>query len=119
MHSSALKIVSYRTRTGRVPFVDWRQRIRNPDAVAAIFARLARVCQGDLGDHRNFSGGLSELRLHFGPGYRIYFARIAPDTLMLLTGGHKGTQHADIRKAKGFYADHLSQKARIDPGLPR
>ena len=67
---------------------------------ARIAARIRRVEFGNFGDWKPVGGGVNELRLDFGPGYRVYFARRGNALVILLAGGHKGTQTADIRRAK-------------------
>ena len=81
-------------------FVDWLDNLRNSRAKARIIARLDRMEMGNFGDVRPVGGGVSELRIHYGPGYRVYFLRRGPVVVILLCGGDKKTQHADIAKAK-------------------
>lgn len=61
---------------------------------------------GNLGDHRSVGDGVFELRLDFGPGYRIYFGRIGHQVILLLTGGDKSSQTKDITKAKQYWNDY-------------
>jgi putative addiction module killer protein len=68
-----------------------------------IINRLERVALGDLGDWAPVGEGVSELRFHMSPGYRVYFGRDG-DKIILLTGGTKGTQRRDIRKAKDLWS---------------
>ena len=81
-------------------FVDWLDNLRDSRAKARIIARLDRMEMGNFGDVRPVGGGVSELRIHYGPGYRVYFVRRGPVVVILLCGGDKKTQHADIVKAK-------------------
>ncbi|MDH3605173.1 MAG: type II toxin-antitoxin system RelE/ParE family toxin, partial [Candidatus Tectomicrobia bacterium] len=69
-------------------------------------SRLRRVRLGNLGDHRSVGEGVFELRLDFGPGYRIYFARIGNEVILLLSGGDKSTQTRDIAQAKLYFSDY-------------
>ena len=96
----------YVTRTGVVPFEAWLRRLRDPQARARIRARLARVRLGNLGDAHAVGGSVWELRLDFGPGYRVYYAQIGSATLLLLAGGDKTTQQRDIRQAQAYFHDY-------------
>jgi putative addiction module killer protein len=72
---------------------------------AVIRVRLNRLAQGNLGDCKPVGNGLHELRIDFGPGYRIYFAEDGP-SLILLVGGDKNSQARDIREAKEYWRDY-------------
>lgn len=80
-------------------FRSWMANLRDRQARSRIDARLARVRQGNLGDWKMFEG-VGELRIDHGPGYRVYFARRGEFVIVLLCGGDKRTQTADIRRAK-------------------
>ncbi len=67
---------------------------------ARIVSRLLRLAYGNPGDVRPVGGGVSELRVHFGPGYRVYFIRLQHATILLLVGGDKDSQQRDIRRAR-------------------
>lgn len=81
-------------------FVEWFDNLRDSRARTRIIARLDRMEMGNFGDVRPVGGGVNELRIHYGPGYRLYFVRRGPTVVILLCGGDKKTQHADIAKAK-------------------
>lgn len=81
-------------------FVDWFDNLRDNRAKARIIARLDRMEMGNFGDMRQVGGGVNELRIHYGPGYRVYYTQRGPVVVVLLCGGNKKTQHADIAKAK-------------------
>ena len=81
-------------------FADWLDNLRDSRARTRIIARLDRMEMGNFGDVRPVGGGVNELRIHYGPGYRVYFVRRGPAVVILLCGGDKKTQHADIAKAK-------------------
>ena len=95
----------YCTADGACPFERWLAGLRDQTARARIRARLDRLSLGNAGDRVALGGGLSELRLHFGPGYRLYYAVIKHDKLLLLWGGNKRTQARDIPRAKAFLHD--------------
>jgi putative addiction module killer protein len=99
-------IREYETAAGRSPFTDWLEGLRDRRARARIDARLARVRLGHLGDHRSVGDGVYELRLFYGPGYRVYFGFEFNTVILLLVGGTKGTQRRDIATAKSYWADY-------------
>ena len=81
-------------------FSDWLEKLRDLQAVARIDLRIRRMSLGNPGDVRPVGGGVSELRVDVGPGYRIYFTRRPDGTVILLCGGDKRRQRADIARAK-------------------
>lgn len=81
-------------------FADWLKGLQDRTARARITKRLMRIPDGNLGDVRPVGGGISELRIHYGPGYRVYFEQRGLVLIILLCGGDKGTQRADIEEAK-------------------
>jgi putative addiction module killer protein len=81
-------------------FGDWLNGLRDRQAKTIIAARIERVAVGNLGDVKNLGGGLSELRISFGPGYRIYFTVENGKVIILLAGGDKSSQQRDIAKAR-------------------
>jgi putative addiction module killer protein len=89
-----------------VPFAEWVARLRDGQARAQIQRRLARVRLGLLGDYKSVGGGVYELRIATGPGYRIYFAQVAKTVILLLCGGDKSSQAADIQKAKAYWVGY-------------
>lgn len=95
-------IVAFRGREGGVPFEDWLDELHDKRAVARVLARLARVRQGNLGDCKSVGKGVSEMRVDYGPGYRIYFGQQGKTLVVLLCGGDKRTQDRDIRLAKQY-----------------
>jgi len=99
------EIVVFRTSNGRVPFEEWLDDLDDKRAVARVLARLARVRQGNLGDCKPVGEGVSELRVDYGPGYRVYFGQKGRTLVVLLCGGDKRTQDRDIRLAKEFWCE--------------
>jgi putative addiction module killer protein len=81
-------------------FRKWRMRLKDERARALIAARLDRLSFGYAGDVEPVGQGISELRINFGPGYRIYFQKRESAIVILLCGGDKSTQAKDIRTAK-------------------
>ena len=85
-------------------FVDWFGRLRDRKAKSKIASRIARIELGLMGDVKSVGDGISELRVDFGPGYRVYFTRRGERLIILLVGGDKSTQQRDIAKAKDLAA---------------
>ena len=83
-------------------FSDWLAGLRDAKGKARIVARVESARLGNLGDVKSLGDGLSEMRVHFGPGYRLYFARTGKIVLLLLCGGDKSTQKRDIAKARSL-----------------
>ena len=83
-------------------FTEWFDALRDPKTKARINARIFRLQQGNPGEHRELGGGVFELKLDFGPGYRIYCTRSGQTVTVLLVGGDKSTQSRDIETAQGM-----------------
>ena len=81
-------------------FSDWLGSLKDNQVKAVIFNRLDRAAKGNFGAVKALGGGVSELRVDMGPGYRIYFTRRAEVVYLLLVGGDKSTQARDIQRAK-------------------
>lgn len=80
-------------------FATWLAGLRDDRARARILKRLDRAGQGNLGDVAPVGGGVSEMRIFYGPGYRVYFVQRGSELIVLLCGGDKSTQDADIEEA--------------------
>ena len=78
----------------------WYRKLKDRKARAIIATRIERLIYGNPGDISIVGDGVSELRIHYGPGYRIYFARLEQEIILLLCGGNKTSQHHDIEQAK-------------------
>lgn len=87
-------------------FVRWLKGLKDVQAKAAIVLRLKQVQAGHLGDFKNVGTGVSELRWHQGPGYRVYFCRRGQRIIVLLAGGNKSTQARDMSRAKQLAKEH-------------
>jgi len=86
-------------------FSDWMARLGDHRARARIAARIDRLGLGNPGDVEPVGEGISELRIHYGPGYRVYFVRRGKKLILLLCGGDKSTQAKDIKIAKVLAAN--------------
>jgi putative addiction module killer protein len=84
---------------------DWLDRLRDQAGRARILVRVDRLIHGNPGDHRNLQGGVSELKIDFGPGYRVYYTQRGEQLLLLLIGGDKSSQAKDIAKAQQLAKD--------------
>jgi putative addiction module killer protein len=80
----------------------WERQLSDGRGRAAIAARVSRLAFGLMGDVKHVGGGVRELRVHHGPGYRIYFVGRGDEIIILLCGGDKGSQRRDIEKAKAM-----------------
>lgn len=83
-------------------FATWLAGLRDERARARILKRLDRAQAGNLGDVAPVGDGVSEMRIFYGPGYRVYFIQRGPELIVLLCGGDKATQAADIQEAKAL-----------------
>lgn len=82
-------------------FAKWLKLLKDLDAKSRINLRIRRISlTGNLDDHKSVGDGVYELRLDYGPGYRLYFAQREKEIILLLIGGNKSSQQRDIRKAK-------------------
>lgn len=86
-------------------FRKWERKLKDQRARAMIAARLFRLANGLAGDVAPVGQGVSELRIHYGPGYRVYFQQRGEEIIILLCGGDKGTQGRDIETAKQLAAE--------------
>jgi putative addiction module killer protein len=94
-----MEVVHYQTSDGQDPFNQWLSGLKDRQAQARILTRIGRLAAGNMGDCKPLRDGVNELRIDYARGYRIYFARIGNQIVMLLAGGDKDTQQADIDKA--------------------
>jgi putative addiction module killer protein len=78
---------------------DWIDSLTDRGGRARIQVRVERLANGNPGQHRNLSGGVSELKIDFGPGYRVYYTERGGELIILLAGGDKSTQQQDIKTA--------------------
>lgn len=93
------------TANGKDVFEHWLDGVRDLRAQAAILARLDRLELGAFGDVKPVGGGVSELRIDVGAGYRVYFTRRGKMILLLLCGGDKSSQGADIKRAIKYLSE--------------
>lgn len=99
------EIRHYLTEDERDPYLDWLKRLRDPIAKVQIIKRVNRIEQGNFGDHKFCRDGVWEMRIDVGAGYRVYYARSGSRIVLLLCGGDKSTQDADIDRAVNCWND--------------
>jgi putative addiction module killer protein len=105
--SVALEI--FVTERGRKPFIEWLHALDDVKARALIRTRLNRLRLGHFGDCNSVGNSVYELRIDYGPGYRIYFGRAGIKVILLLCAGTKRSQDRDIERAKRYWKTHLEE----------
>lgn len=101
----AREVRLYVAEDGRCPYKEWLEALRDIRAQARIGQRLDRLATGNPGDVKPLGEGLAELRIDYGPGYRVYFGQHEQRLVILLCGGDKTTQSVDIKTARRYWAD--------------
>ena len=101
-----MEIRRYVTRAGKDVSGAWLARLADVRARARGLARIDRVAVGNVGDSKRLRGGVSELRIDWGPGYRVYYAMVGKACVLLLCGGDKGRQTSDIERAMEYLRDY-------------
>ena len=100
-----IEILRYQRDDGYEPLTEWLQSLRDLAAQARIRIRLRQVQAGNFGDVAAVGEGVSELRIHVGAGYRVYYGRHGATVIILLCGGDKSSQTADIKRAKELWSE--------------
>lgn len=100
----------YVHKLGNVPFKKWFHSLKDIKGQQVILSRLTRIERGNMGDCEPVGQGVNELRIHFGPGYRVYFGFDGKTVVILLIGGDKKTQNKDIETAHLYWKDYLRRK---------
>ena len=106
----------YLTEDGKDVFLDWLKRVPDQVAKVQIVKRMNRVEQGNFGDHRFCRDGVWELRVDVGAGYRVYYAQAGAHLVLLLAGGDKRSQDADIERAVRYWQDWHRRRGDERPG---
>ena len=105
-----IEIRHYVTRAGKDVFDDWLTELADARAQAKIATRINRLAAGNSGDCKSLRQGLYELRVDWGPGYRVYYAMIGKACVLLLCGGDKRKQAADIERALEYLRDYNERR---------
>lgn len=100
------ELLVFRDRSGHTPYTEWLDEL-DWKSQERILARVSRLKRGQFGDFKPLEGGLYELRLFFGPGYRVYFGEHRGKLVIILSGGDKNSQKRDIKEAKGYWKIYL------------
>ncbi len=106
----AVDIRKYQTTNGTIPLDDWLSDLRHKRAIARILVRLDRLALGLEGQWRAVGEGIRELKIPEGKGYRVYYGWDGPSVVVLLCGGDKSIQRADIAQAKACWSDYHERK---------
>ena len=102
----AKQIIIYVDENGHEPYRSWIDNLKDKKSQQRIRARIRRLGEGLYGDCDSVGEGVSELRMFFGPGYRVYFGEDADNIVVLLCGGDKDSQSRDIKNAKEYWKDY-------------
>lgn len=100
------EVLVFRNRSDEIPYLDWLDSL-DWKTQERILSRVARMKHGQFGDCKAVDHGLYELRLFFGPGYRVYFGEHHGKTILILAGGDKSSQKRDIKKAIEYWNIYL------------
>ena len=106
-----MRLIEYLDRQGESPFATWFSTIESR-AASKVTVALVRIAQGNLSNVKSVGAGLLEYRIDYGPGYRIYFGRDGEQLVILLAGGTKKRQQADIEAAQARWRDYKQRKER-------
>lgn len=101
-------LLTFTLPNGKAPFEEWLLSLADRTTRARILRRIDRLRFGNFGDARSVGEGVLELRIHFGPGYRVYFGLHGAEVILLLCGGDKKTQIGDIAAAKLYWKEYLT-----------
>lgn len=107
-----IEVRHYVTRAGKDVFDDWLSKLADARAQAKVATRINRLAAGNFGDCKPLSHGLCEMRIDWGPGYRVYYATLGSVCVLLLCGGDKRKQSSDINRALEFLRDY-KERTRI------
>jgi len=106
-----IEVVEYEQDDGHCPFAQWVETL-DVKAAAKVLTAVERMRQGNLGDHKSVGQGVTERRIDFGPGYRIYFGRDGDKLIVLVGGGTKSRQTRDIKNAHAIWAEYKRAKKK-------
>ena len=110
MEAKSRELHYFELAKGRYPYREWLLSLKNTTVVARLDVRLTKLTMGNFGNWRPVGAGVIELKEDFGPGYRIYVGEDRPVLVVILCGGDKSSQAADIHRAKEFWEIHKTKK---------
>jgi len=105
-----MEIRHYLTASGRDPYQEWLDKLKDLTGRIAIQRRVDRVAEGNFGDHKPLHEDVCKLRIDLGPGYRVYYAMESATIVLLLCGGSKRAQDADIKRATRYWREYQRRK---------
>src|SRR5215470_535944 len=105
-----MEIRHYLTASGRDPYQEWMDKLKDLTGRVAIQRRVDRIAAGHFGEHKFLQDGVWELKIDLGPGYRVYYAQEKTTLVLLLGGGTKRTQAADIKTAVRYWHDYQQRR---------
>ena len=108
-----IELLEYVDERGRSPFGRWFNRL-DPQAAARITVALARIQAGNMSNVKGVGAGVMECRINCGPGYRVYLGRDGETVIILLGGGTKTRQQADIAAARERWRDYINRRRHAD-----
>ena len=108
-----IELRHYVNPEGKDVFGEWLAKLKDARAQAKIVVRLDRVSAGNFADCKPLRGGVSELRIDWGPGYRLYYATLGKSCVLLLAGGDKRKQSSDIERAIAYLKDYKERTKMI------
>lgn len=106
------EILTYEDDDGRKPYAEWLAKLADRQAISRVLVRVSRMAGGNFGDCKPVADGVWELRIDWGPGYRVYYAQTGKKLVLLLTGGDKRKQQADIAAAVEYWNDWKRKNAK-------
>lgn len=98
-------LLTYQCEDGSIPLKIWLSKLKDREAYQRVIRRIQRMALGNFGDYKGVGDGLLELRIDYGPGYRIYYNQRGKEIILLLCAGDKRKQSADIERAKVYKED--------------
>lgn len=107
-------VQNYVLPDGNEPIVEWLEALQDIKGRAKIRARINQIRAGNPGKFNTVAPGIMEMKIDFGPGYRVYYARVGKKVILLLCGGDKQTQRADIKKATELLSDYKRRMQEHD-----
>jgi len=107
-------VQNYVLPNGNEPIVEWLEALQDIKGRAKIRARINQIRAGNPGKFNTVAPGIMEMKIDFGPGYRVYYARVGNKVILLLCGGDKQTQRADIKKATELLSDYKRRMQEHD-----
>ena len=108
-----IELRRYITHEGKDVFGEWLAKLKDARAQAKILIRLDRVALGNFADCKPLRGGLCELRIDWGPGYRVCYAMLGRSCVLLLAGGDKRKQSSDITRAAAYLKDYRERTSKV------